>query len=122
MKRSMRCSDQKRRRFLGGRRSREARKSAGMSTASARARSSQEPGLRERMTSPVSGSLRMNTSHEVKRKSGGKRTARLRPFLKSLAILGMAYLRKKADCARHLSYTVVYHKFFENKWECDPYT
>jgi len=48
--------------------------------------------------------------------------ARLRPFLKSLAILGMAYLRKKADCARHLSYTVVYHKFFENKRECDPYT
>src|SRR6267143_5077139 len=87
MKRSMRCSDQKRRRFLGGRRSREARKSAGMSTASARARSSQEPGLRERMTSPVSGSLRMNTSGEEKRKSEGKRTAWLRPFLKSLAVL-----------------------------------
>src|SRR6266403_3744577 len=93
MKRSMRCSDQKRRRFLGGRRSREARKSAGTSTESARAkRSSQEPGLRESMTSPVSGSLRMKTSREVKRKSEGKRTAWLRPFLKSLAILRMAAL------------------------------
>jgi len=34
----------------------------------------QEPGLRERMTSPVSGSLRMKT-HGEKRKSEGKRTA-----------------------------------------------
>src|SRR5712691_12741398 len=91
MKRGMRCSGQKRRRFLGGRRSREARKSAGTSTESARAkRSSQEPGLGERMTSPDSGSLRMKTSREVKRKSEGKRTAWLRPFLKSLAILRMA--------------------------------
>src|SRR6266436_6931122 len=91
MKRSMRYSDQKRRRFLGGRRSREARKSAGISTESARAkRSSQEPGLRERTTSPVLGSLRMKTSREEKRKSEGRRTAWLRPFLKSLAILRMA--------------------------------
>src|SRR5216683_1705784 len=87
------CSSQKRRRFLGGRWSREARKSAGISTESARAkRSSQEPGLRERMTSPVSESLRMKTSREVKRKSEGRRTAWLRPFLKSLAILRMAGL------------------------------
>src|SRR6266576_4265714 len=93
MKRGMRCSDQKGRRFLGGRRSREARKSAGISTVSATAkRSSQEPGLRESMTSPVSGSLRMKTSREVNRKSEGKRTAWLRPFLKSLAILRMAAL------------------------------
>src|SRR5260370_42140952 len=83
-------SNQKRRRFLGGRRSREARKSTGISTESARAkRSSQEPGLRERMTSPVSESLRMKTSREEKRKSEGKRTAWLRPFLKSLAVLRM---------------------------------
>src|SRR5258707_5476169 len=114
MKRSMRCSDQKRRRFLGGRRSREARKSAGMSTASARAkRSCQEPGLRERMTSPVSGSLRMNTSGEEKRKSEGKRTAWLRPFLKSLAVL-----RTGTPGKREYSiaiYTMIYYKFFENK-------
>src|SRR6202171_6212116 len=69
------------------------REFAGISTVSARAkRSSQEPGLRERMTSPVSGSLRMNTSGEEKRKSEGKRTAWLRPFLKSLAILRMTAL------------------------------
>src|SRR6267143_464993 len=90
MKRGMRCSDKKRRLVLGGRRSREARKSVGISTESAREkRSFQEPGLRESMTSPVSGSLRMKTSREVKRKSEGKRTAWLRPFLKSLAILRM---------------------------------
>src|SRR5258708_30103955 len=93
MKRGMRCSDQKRRRFLGGRRLREARKSAGISTESARAkRSPQEPGLRERMTSPVSGSLRMKTSREEKRKSEGRRTAWLRPVLNSLAVLRMALL------------------------------
>src|ERR1700730_15655731 len=121
MKRGMRFSDQKRRRFLGGRRSREARKSAGISTMSARAkRSSQEPGLRERMTSPVSGSLRMNTSGEEKRKSEGKRTAWLRPFLKSLAILRMTALPGDFERVRHLIYTMIYHKFFENKWECDP--
>src|SRR5713226_4521849 len=115
MKRSM-SSDQKRRRFLGGRRSREARKSAGISTVSARAkRSSQEPGLRERMTSPVSGSLRMKTSREEKRKSEGKRTAWLRPFLKSMAILRMAGLHGDVERVRHLSYTMVYHTFLENK-------
>src|SRR5882672_10009290 len=116
MKRSMRYSDQKRRRFLGGRRSREARKSAGMSTASARAkRSSQEPGLRERTTSPVSGSLRMKTSREEKRKSEGKRTAWLRPFLKSLAILRMSIPQKK--CKRKSTvYTMIYYK----KWSFKP--
>src|SRR5712664_1495961 len=121
MKRGMRCSDQKRRRFLGGRRSREARTSAGISTESARAkRSSHEPGLRERMTSPVSGSLRLKTSREEKRKHEGKRTAWLRPFLKSLAILRMAGLHGDFKWVRHLSYTMVYHTFLENKWECDP--
>src|SRR6266704_2616249 len=91
--------------LLGGRRSRDARKSAGISTESARAnRSSQEPGFRERMTSPVSGSLRMKTSREVKRKSKGKRTAWLRPFLKSLAILRMAVLpgNSSASDTRHI--------------------
>src|SRR5229473_7198976 len=115
------CSSQKRRRFLGGRWSREARKSAGISTESARAkRSSQEPGLRERMMSPVLGSLRMKTSREVNRKSDGKRTAWLRPFLNSLAILSMAEPPRDAERVWHLAYTMVYHKFFENKWECDP--
>src|ERR1700719_586444 len=114
MKRSMRCSGQKRGRVLGGRRSRKARKSAGISTVSARAkRSSQEPGLRERMTSPVLGSLRMNTSGEEKRKSEGRRTAWLRPFLKSLAILRMAALPEDFETVRHLIYTMIYHKFFE---------
>src|SRR5882762_6655755 len=113
MKRGMRCSDQKSRRFLGGRRSREARKSAGISTVSATAkRSSQEPGLRESMTSPVSGSLRMKTSREVKRKSEGKRTAWLRPFLKSLAILRMAALPWGFRARPALEYTVVYHEDF----------
>src|SRR6267143_406017 len=100
MKRSMRCSDQKRRRFLGGRRSREARKSAGMST-------------------PVSGSLRMNTSGEEKRKSEGKRTAWLRPFLKSLAVLRTGTPGKREYSI--VIYTMIYYKFFENKWECDPH-
>src|SRR2546421_9556639 len=107
MKRGKRCSNQKRRRFLGARRSRDARKSAGISTVSARAkRSSQEPGLRERMTSPVSGSLRMKTSREEKRKSEGNRTAWLRPFLKSLAMLRMAGLHRNAG---QTAVSVIYH-------------
>src|SRR5882762_4959977 len=109
MKWGMSGSNQKRRRFLGGRRSREARKSAGISTESARAkRSSQEPGLRERMTSPVSESLRMKTSCEEKRKSAGRRKAWLRPFLKSLAVFGMAHPRQWKR--RNLVYTMIYHK------------
>src|SRR6266581_6569227 len=121
MKRGMRWSGQKRRRFLGGRRSREARKSAGTSTESARAkRSSQEPGLGERMTSPVSESLRMKTSREVKRKSEGKRTGWPRPFLKSLAIFRMAALPGDFERVLQVTFTMVYYKDFESKRRSDP--
>src|SRR4029077_16868217 len=94
-----------------------------ISTESARAkRSSHEPGLRERMTSPVSGSLRMKTSRGVKRKSEGKRTAWLRPFLKSLAILRMVGLHSNLSGAPCSSYTMVYHGLLESKWLGNPYT
>src|SRR5271166_662535 len=80
-----------RRGFLGRRRSRWARKSLGISAASASAKiSSQVLGTLERITSPVSGSLRIWTSCEEKRKSEGRRTAWLRPFMKSLAVRGMS--------------------------------
>src|SRR3990172_9003044 len=39
-----------------------------------------------KMTSPVSGSRRINTSSPSKRNSAGRRTAWLRPFLNSLAV------------------------------------
>jgi len=54
-----------------------------------------------------------DTSGEEKRKSEGKRTAWLRPFLKSLAVL-----RTGTPGKREYSiaiYTMIYYKFFENK-------
>jgi len=113
------CSAQKRRRFLGGRRSREARKSAEFRR--------RRRGRRDRPRSRAcgendvagSGSLRMNTSGEEKWKSAGKRTAWLRPFLKSLAVLRHWHSRKTRIQHRDLYHDI--SQVFENKWKCDPH-
>lgn len=52
-------------------------------------KSCQESGRRDRVTSPAAGLRRINTSEPVKRQLAGKRTARLRPLRKSLAVRGI---------------------------------
>jgi len=69
---------------------RSERKSSGTSMVFRNAKKSfHDSGRRDRITSPVEGSLRTKTSDPSKRYSEGKRTAWLRPLRNSLAVRGM---------------------------------
>src|SRR5580658_6877322 len=77
------------------------------------------------MTSPVDSSRRTKTSSPSKRNSLGKRTAWLRPFLKSLAVLGAGADGDSAFGLVFVSFTLetsvlgidhsIYHSYYRRR-------